>query len=210
MTLALIFFLGSFLTLPVPQSAQAAPQTPAASPSSSTPPATQQNPPTAKPASDTTATPSAKKPATKKARRHKKTKTANCAPAPSTPSSSETASGSDPAGGASGAAAQAATNCPPSKIIVRQGGTKEPSIQLAGDQTSEQRNAINQMLGSTDVNLKKLSGQQLSANQQDMVKQVRQFMEQSKSAMQGGDMERARTLAWKAQLLAEELANPGK
>jgi hypothetical protein len=51
---------------------------------------------------------------------------------------------------------------------------------------------------------------QLSATQQDTVSQTRQFMEQSKTAMAAGDFERARTLAWKAQLLSEDLAKPEK
>ena len=51
---------------------------------------------------------------------------------------------------------------------------------------------------------------QLSAAQQDTVSQTRQFMEQSKAAMAAGDFERARTFAWKAQLLSEDLAKPEK
>ena len=35
-------------------------------------------------------------------------------------------------------------------------------------------------------------------------------MEQSKAAVGGGDLERARTLAWKAQLLSEELVKPAQ
>jgi hypothetical protein len=66
------------------------------------------------------------------------------------------------------------------------------------------------MLNSTDANLKKLEGHQLSANQKDMVGQVRQFMQQSRSAMASGDFARSRTLAWKAQLLSEALVNPPK
>jgi len=66
------------------------------------------------------------------------------------------------------------------------------------------------MLNATDANLKKLEGRQLSANQQDMVAQVRQFMQQSQTAMDAGDFARSRTLAWKAQLLSEELVKPPK
>ena len=94
---------------------------------------------------------------------------------------------------------------------MRQGGTSEPSIQLAGGaaaQTSHERDTANQMLGTTEANLKTLAGRQLSPNQQDMVNQARQFMEQSKAAVDAGDLERARTLAWKAQLLSEELVKP--
>jgi hypothetical protein len=98
-------------------------------------------------------------------------------------------------------------------VVVRQGGTSEPSIQLAGgpaDQTAHQRDAANQILGSADANLKKIAGHQLSSNQQDMVNQIRQFMGQSKAAIDSGDLERARTLAWKAQVLSEELVKPEK
>lgn len=94
---------------------------------------------------------------------------------------------------------------------MRQGGTAEPSIQLAGgDQASQKRDAVNQMLGSTEANLKKIAGLQLSATQQDTVSQIRQFVEQSKSALADGDVERGKTLAWKAQLLSEDLINPTK
>ena len=66
------------------------------------------------------------------------------------------------------------------------------------------------MLGTTEENLKKIAGRQLKPEQQDMVIQIRQYMEQSKSAVATGDLERARTLAWKAQLLSEELVKPSK
>jgi hypothetical protein len=64
------------------------------------------------------------------------------------------------------------------------------------------------MLAATEANLKKIAGQQLSSNQKEMVTQIRQFMEQSKAAVGDGDPDRARTLAWKAQLLSEELVKP--
>ena len=106
----------------------------------------------------------------------------------------------------------AATNCPPPKVVVRHGGTTEPSIQLAGGAggTSHQRDATNQLLGSTEANLKTIAGRQLSANQKDMVNQIRQFMKQSKAAVDEGDLERARTLAWKAQVLSQELVKPSQ
>ena len=66
------------------------------------------------------------------------------------------------------------------------------------------------MLAATESNLKKISGQQLNSSQQDMVSQIRQFMAQSKAAVDDGDMERARTLAWKAQVLSEELVKPAE
>ena len=110
---------------------------------------------------------------------------------------------------------QAPKNCPPPpKIVVRQGGATEPSIQLAGGrvtgQASDQKNAAIQLLGQTEENLKKISGQQLSSEQQDTVTQIHQFMQQSKAAAANGDSERARNLAWKAELLSEDLVSPQK
>jgi len=64
------------------------------------------------------------------------------------------------------------------------------------------------MLGATETNLKKVAGQQLSLNQQASVTQIREFMEQSKTALAAGEMERARTLAWKAKLLSDDLVKP--
>jgi len=156
----------------------------------------------------------------KKSQPKKKVVTSNCdaagataAPAPN--SSNPPTALQDPTN--ADAAAAAATepippkNCPPQKIIVRQGGVSEPSIQLAGgDQASPKKDSVNQMLQSTEGNLKKISGQSLNTTQQDTVSQIRQFMDQSKEALAGGDMERAHTLAWKAQLLSEDLLKPTK
>jgi hypothetical protein len=106
----------------------------------------------------------------------------------------------------------APTPCPPPKIVVRQGGTSEPSIQLAGgtsgNRTSSERDTANQMLDATRANLKKIAATPLTTSQQDMVNQIHQFMDQSKAAVDLGDLDRARTLAWKAQLLSEELVKP--
>ncbi len=152
--------------------------------------------------------------------RHKKREASRCGTAPATGAPATPAS--DPAKTSSGGNAQGQDsgtttpprNCPPPKIVVRQGGTSEPSIQLAGkpvgDQAIQEQATANQMLGSTEENLKKIAGRQLNATEEDMVTQIRQFMEQSKSAVAAGDPERARTLAWKAQTLSEDLVNPKK
>jgi len=62
-----------------------------------------------------------------------------------------------------------------------------------------------QLLVSSDANLKKISGRQLSANQQDTVKQIKSYMEQANTAAKDGDVQRAHNLAVKANLLATEL-----
>ena len=82
--------------------------------------------------------------------------------------------------------------------------------EAGGDQASQKRNAANQMLGSTEANLKKIAGLQLSDAQKGTVAQIRQFVDQSKAALAAGDVERGNTLAWKAQLLSEDLAEPPK
>ena len=133
---------------------------------------------------------------------------------PITPRSSNTSTAPvDPPAQAPSQHSNASKECPPSKIIVRQGGTKEPSIQLAGgtgNQAARKSDGINELLWKTYENLKKTSGMQLTTGQQDTVTQTRQFMEQSKAAMSQGDFERARTLAWKAQLLSDDLVKPEK
>src|SRR5579863_8722889 len=99
-----------------------------------------------------------------------------------------------------------AKTCPPEKIVVRQGGTVEPSIQLAGsDPASQKRDAAKQMLGSAQANLQKIAGLPLSATQKDTVSQIRQFVDQSKAALAAGDVDRGETLASKAQMLSEDL-----
>lgn len=116
--------------------------------------------------------------------------------------SSATQTGANPAG---------PKNCPPEKIVVKQGGTTEPAIQLAGgDQETQKLKEANQLLGSTDENLKKISSIQLSTEQQDTVSQIKQFVDESKKALAAGDLERGHTLAWKAQLLSEDLVRPQK
>ena len=189
----------------------AAKQDQATAPAAHNPPAPTQVPPAP---AKSTKTPSGQAHPTTQRSHHKKRvlppcdsstaagQAASSNPAPADPATPETTAASKTPG-----------PCTPSKVVVRQGGTSEPSIQLAGgpaDQTAHQRDAANQILGSADANLKKIAGHQLSPNQQDMVNQIRQFMGQSKAAIDSGDLERARTLAWKAQVLSEELVKPGK
>jgi hypothetical protein len=78
------------------------------------------------------------------------------------------------------------------------------------DEAARKKNAISQMLEVTDQNLKKAAGRELTSAQKDTVTQAKQFLDQSKTAITDGDLERARTLAWKAQVLSEDLVNPEK
>ena len=151
---------------------------------------------------------------TKPARRKKQVAPANCDPSPPTSTSSGTTSTAkaDTQSAAAGIS-EAPKNCPPAKIVVQKGGITEQSIQLAGGSANDgtqKRDTANRMLAATEDNLKKISGRQLSTEQQDSATQIRQFVNQSKSAMAAGDLERAQTLAWKAKLLSDDLVNPGK
>jgi|HubBroStandDraft_6_1064221.scaffolds.fasta_scaffold07388_4 hypothetical protein len=213
MILAAVFLLGTLWTTAAPLAAapQSAPLSqPANTPPGAAEPETQgtatpaQNAPTSsQPQTATTKPPSAAK------RRRRTKKVASCGTAAS---ASPAASGSTPPVAERNPSPSGTPGpeqpCPAPKVIVQHGGTSEPSIQLggsAGSETPDKRNTANQMLGTTDANLKQIAGRQLSATQQDMVNQIRQFMDQSKAAVVDGDLERARTLAWKAQVLSEEL-----
>ena len=221
MTLAVVILLFGFSSSPVTgwNTASAQSAQPADSTQGGSTPATQENTagkstgaqgtvsgPTQKPPAHKTA----KKPIKKTAQ--KKVVTPNCDSA--TESSPKNVPGaansSDPPNTQTGQN-QPPKNCPPEKIVVRHGGTTEPSIQLAGgDRESQKRNETNQMLGSTDENLKKISSIQLNQDQQDTVSQIKQFVDESKKALASGDLERGHTLAWKAQLLSEDLVKPQK
>ena len=105
------------------------------------------------------------------------------------------------------AAAQAATG--PKKTVVRNGSTADPVVQLApsvtDQQASQQRQSTAQLLAATDTNLNKISARQLTSSQQDMVNQIRNYMQQAKAAETAGELQRARNLAFKAQLLSDEV-----
>jgi hypothetical protein len=96
------------------------------------------------------------------------------------------------------------------KTVVRNGGASEGTAQISpgmsDDQARRQREATNQLLAATDANLKRVSGKQLTSSQQGTVDQISSYVRQSKAASASGDLSRARTLAFKAQLLSDELA----
>jgi hypothetical protein len=105
-------------------------------------------------------------------------------------------------------AATPATGTPP-KTVVRNGSAADPTVDLSpapGPQEASRAQAYNQLLATTDANLQKISGRQLSADQEDTVKQIKSYMEQAKGAAKDGDVQRAYNLAVKANLLSAELA----
>jgi hypothetical protein len=99
--------------------------------------------------------------------------------------------------------------CPPPKIVVKDGGSTEPSVQLKGAaDEQQQRQSTEQIAAATEDNLKKIAGRPLDTGQQQTLSQVKQFMEQSKAAIAEGDVERGHDLAMKARLLSDELIKP--
>jgi hypothetical protein len=98
----------------------------------------------------------------------------------------------------------------PPRIVIQQGGANDPPSNasvtplLAHDDTAHNQASTAQLMDSTEANLGTIK-RQLSADEQSIVLQVRDYMKQSKQATTDGDLLRARNLALKAHLLSDEL-----
>src|SRR5512135_1598069 len=103
-----------------------------------------------------------------------------------------------------------AADAGPRRVVVRRGGTSDTGGQLEPgvpqSEADHQRQSTDQLLENTGANLKKISQRKLTPDQQDMVRQITFYMEQSRSANQEGDLGRARNLALKAHQLCDALA----
>jgi hypothetical protein len=155
-----------------------------------------QPPPAAAQASPDQASPDQPKPTPKPHHRRKKS-TVNCTTAAPAPNSAEDSAASAP--------------CPPPKKVVRHGGSEEPAVQVTGGTTDEQavhQRSTEQLKVATEENLKKIEGRQLSPNQLEMKNQIKQFLDQSNTAVAAGDLDRAHSLGLKAYLLSDELTKP--
>jgi len=224
MTLAAaILFIGVFFTsTDATLAAQSAPQsTPAAgTEDTQQAPSAQTSPDSTKPSSSQPSSKvGAKKPkegTTKKAQQKKAVSDDTCDPAPTnagSPGSNNSPASEQPGSPQAPVTPEPQNNCPPQKKkVVRQGGITEQSIQLAGGssggEATQKRESTNQMLTATEQNLKKVAAIQLSTTQRNSVSQIRQFVDQSKKALQAADFERAQTLAWKAKVLSDDLVTP--
>jgi hypothetical protein len=97
----------------------------------------------------------------------------------------------------------------PRKIVVREGGASEPAARIVPGMTPEEaareRENAQELLSSTDAQLKRLADHTLDAHQQETVGQIRNYMNGARGALQEGDVSRARTLAEKAHLLSDDL-----
>src|ERR1700683_1191618 len=135
-------------------------------------------------------------------------------PAPNPPQSKNPSTSNCPAPAPAPTSAENSTSptpCPPSKKVVRNGGSNEPAVQFSGGTAADQamhERSTGQLTSATEENLKKIAARQLNPSQQEMVSQIKQFMEQSKTAVTDGDLDRAHNLAMKAHLLSDELIKP--
>lgn len=105
--------------------------------------------------------------------------------------------------------APAVVHSDPRKVVVPEGGAKEPPTQiapgLAPEEAARERREADQWVSSADAQLKTLADRRLSVQQQDTVEQVRLYLVRARSALQENDLRRAHTLALKAHLLSDEL-----
>jgi hypothetical protein len=129
--------------------------------------------------------------------------------APKSVAKEKTDAGSTSGAGRRRKRAVSAPNGAPHKIVVREGGAREPAAQIAPGMTpaeaTRQRHNAEQLLGATDDKLKRLAGRTLDPKQRETVGQIRNYMEGARSALKEGDVRRANTLAQKAHLLSEDL-----
>jgi hypothetical protein len=97
----------------------------------------------------------------------------------------------------------------PRKVVVREGGAREPAEQIAPGITPaeavRQRQNVEQWLDSTDGQLQQLAQRKLNLQQQETVEQIRNYMDGARGALREGDVRRASTLAEKAHLLSDDL-----
>ena len=100
----------------------------------------------------------------------------------------------------------------PTKTVVRNGSTPDPTVSISPDvsnqEASRQLDNTNRLLASADANLKQIANRQLSTAQEDTVKQIKVYMEQARTAAKNGEVQRAYTLANKANMLSADLAAP--
>ncbi len=105
--------------------------------------------------------------------------------------------------------AEAPTDCPPVKVVVRNGGASERSLRLSGanDDTHDPHRgqSTDQLLQSTGRNLQQLSSRQLAPAEKEMVDQILRYSEQSRAAVAAGNVELGHNFALKAHLLSDEL-----
>jgi len=80
------------------------------------------------------------------------------------------------------------------------------ALQLSPDQTVAARQETNQSLDIAEKNLAATRGKTLNAAEADLVSKIKSFLKDAREAVKASDWARARSLAKKAQVLSEQLA----
>jgi len=101
--------------------------------------------------------------------------------------------------------AQVAPPAQPSPQKPPAAASSEGQVQIAAQVPQGTAQNTEQLLQAAEGNLRKVT-RQLSDGEQAMLRQARNYITQSRSATQDGDLERAYNLAMKANLLSGELA----
>jgi len=101
-------------------------------------------------------------------------------------------------------------SAPPS-VTTGNDAAEKPEPPMIAPQLTPQESAVaqqqtNQSLSIAEKNLESARGKNLNAAQSDLVSKIRSFIKDAREAAQIADWSRARSLAKKAQILAEELA----
>ncbi len=76
---------------------------------------------------------------------------------------------------------------------------------MSQKQSSNQLRNTDNLLAGTESNLKQISGRTLNSVQQETVKQIHSYMDQARKAINDGDLDQGRNLAFKAHLLSDDL-----
>jgi hypothetical protein len=105
------------------------------------------------------------------------------------------------------ASSEEAKNMPP-KVVIQEGGagsgTGHVSTGAVNDSATAQ-STTQQLLESTENNLRNIKKRRLSSDEQSLVAQIEDYVKQSKDAGKVEDSVRAHNLALKARLLSDEL-----
>jgi hypothetical protein len=146
---------------------------------------------------------------TKKKKRKARTQVAKKTGAAETQPATQAATATPPATAPGAAVTPAPATTPSSTSAAGGQPAADPGtvgISAAVDQSQEvrQREMTQQLLASTDANLKGIT-RPLTADERAMVDEIRNYMAQSRAAVTDGDFTRANNLATKAHLLSDEL-----
>ena len=73
------------------------------------------------------------------------------------------------------------------------------------EEAQRQRQQSEDLLAAAESDLKTLASRNLNSSQQETVSQIRHYMDVAREALKDGDIQRAHTLAQKAELLSNDL-----